>query len=263
MDLSRTGSNIKLGLNLRLKWNFEGKFTSLGITFEAREIDMIGSNYTKQLKKAKKILNDWNYRHLTPIGRITVIKSLALSQLVHLFMALPNPSEDFLKNLQEEFFRFVWDKGREKISRNMMYQDKESGGLKMSNVKCFCNAMKGIWLKKLLDPTNFSQWKILLIDQINSSGHNLDLLWYTNHNAKILKNCNSFWKEVWNLWNDILLREINNRDPRTECIWYNPNIKIGQKMIYKRQWDNAGIRFINDLLTPNGQFQTLWGVGGK
>ena len=41
--------------------------------------------------KVKNVLNQWHKRKLTLIGRITVIKSLALSKFEHLFISLPEP----------------------------------------------------------------------------------------------------------------------------------------------------------------------------
>ena len=41
---------------------------------------------------------------LTPYGKITVIKSLALSKITHLILALPNPSTVIVNQLQRMFF---------------------------------------------------------------------------------------------------------------------------------------------------------------
>ena len=45
----------------------------------------------------KAILRKWGKRSQTPIGRNTIIKSLILSQLNHLFISLPNPTEKCMK----------------------------------------------------------------------------------------------------------------------------------------------------------------------
>ena len=42
-------------------------------------------------KKVEHLLKQWSKCRLTRFGRITVIKSLALSKFIHLFLALPNP----------------------------------------------------------------------------------------------------------------------------------------------------------------------------
>ena len=41
---------------------------------------------------------------LTPYGKITVIKSLALSKITHLILALPTPSTVIVNQLQMMFF---------------------------------------------------------------------------------------------------------------------------------------------------------------
>ena len=43
------------------------------------------SNYTDKIEEIKKMLGGWFLRYLTPYGKITVIKSLALSKLSRLF----------------------------------------------------------------------------------------------------------------------------------------------------------------------------------
>ncbi len=76
---SKQGSREKLAEDLDLKWNFEGKFTNLGITFETLANDITYSNFQKQKEKIIKLLSDWSLRNLSIIGKITVIKSLAIS----------------------------------------------------------------------------------------------------------------------------------------------------------------------------------------
>ena len=45
-------------------------------------------------------------KKLTLIGRITIIKSLALAKFVHLFLALPNPPGELVKILEKYFIIF-------------------------------------------------------------------------------------------------------------------------------------------------------------
>ena len=48
-------------------------------------------------------------RQLTPFGKITVIKTLALSKITHLFMSIPDPSNTFLRELDQMLFYFLWN----------------------------------------------------------------------------------------------------------------------------------------------------------
>ena len=50
-------------------------------------------------------------KKLTLMGRITIIKSLALSKITHLFLTLPNQPEELIKKFNKIFFTFLWNAG--------------------------------------------------------------------------------------------------------------------------------------------------------
>ena len=56
-------------------------------------------NYSLAFEKAKKLLQPWKWRSLTPIDRITVIKTFILSKFVHLFTTIPSPDHEFIKEI--------------------------------------------------------------------------------------------------------------------------------------------------------------------
>ena len=56
-----------------------------------------------KISNIKTKSNYWNRRSLTRLGRITVIKSLLLSSLNHLFISILNPNEKLLKDLNDLF----------------------------------------------------------------------------------------------------------------------------------------------------------------
>ena len=65
---------------------------------------MIKINFEKKIIEIKSLLKQWSKRQLTPIGRITVIQTLILPKLVHLFTTLPNPGDKILKQFNDMFF---------------------------------------------------------------------------------------------------------------------------------------------------------------
>ena len=67
----------------------DSQFNLLGIIFSCNLYEMPGLNYGQALVKVKYTLKSWEFRCLTPIGKITVIKSLMLSKFTHLFTTLP------------------------------------------------------------------------------------------------------------------------------------------------------------------------------
>ena len=61
------------------------------------------------------------------IGKIQVIKSLAVSKFVHLLTTLPTPYDSFLKELETLFFSFIWGGKCYKIARKTVLMTKKMG----------------------------------------------------------------------------------------------------------------------------------------
>jgi hypothetical protein len=72
----------------------------LHVNFDVDISKITEINYEKYLKKMKGLFKQWNKRNLTPIGKIIVVKSLILPGLNHLFIALPNPSIEIIKDIE-------------------------------------------------------------------------------------------------------------------------------------------------------------------
>ena len=71
----------------KLSWGKE-QFKLLGITFDVTgNLDKTpGINYSEKILNIKNLIQLWKRRYLTPLGRITVIKTLLLPILNNLFL---------------------------------------------------------------------------------------------------------------------------------------------------------------------------------
>ena len=47
------------------------------------------ASFSEKIEKFQSILNGWSARRLTLLGKITIMKSLAVSQIVYLLSSLP------------------------------------------------------------------------------------------------------------------------------------------------------------------------------
>ena len=115
--------------------------------------------------KIKNILKQWKKRNLTPIGKITVLKTLVLSKLNHIFISLPLPSEQKLKEIEKIFFSFIWDDKPERIKREQIMKDYSEGGLKMVNIRNFIKSLKLAWVRRLLFEDK--SWKNIILQYID------------------------------------------------------------------------------------------------
>jgi len=234
-------------------WQWRGKFKLLGIDFDLDVEDITLSNYNKKLNEFQKTLNLWSTRSLTFYGRITIIKSLALPKLVHLFTSLPNPPANILSKIQTSCFNFIW-KGTEKIKRTVLYKTYSEGGLKVPNIELFCQTLKISWMKHLFSDLYITEWKSLLYSNIEKFGGNY--IWLaTDEKPSFKKHLNPFWKDVFDSWRKLVR---SDQKPETDCLqeplFYNKNIKIGGTSIFWKGWHESGINTLHDFVTDNGEF---------
>lgn len=123
---SKKYSIEKMCKNINLQWTTT--FKLLGIYFDVDLTNILKMNYDKKLVKIKNTIKYWEKRIITPLGKNTLIKYLLISQLNHLFISLPTPSSNFLKQLKEILFNFLWNSKVDKIKRKQITQDYEMGG---------------------------------------------------------------------------------------------------------------------------------------
>ena len=100
----------------KFEWN-QKEFTILGIRFSCNLNNTIELNYQEKLSQIEKELKQWSKRILTPLGRITILKTLIISKLNHLFISLPNPSDEIINTLQKQFFSSIWQSSTDRIKR--------------------------------------------------------------------------------------------------------------------------------------------------
>ena len=206
-------------------------------------------NIEKKICEIHKLIQIWAPRFLTPIGKITIIKSLLTSKLIHILLSLPSPSIELFTKIETIYNNFLWDSKPAKFRKEILYNPLEHGGLKYSNLVSFDKALKITWLRRILKensgwcifPIFFNIHKIFLFgdDYLNT-------LWQSCTNI--------FWKDVISafktLYNEVWLTE--NAIHNTMPIWYNTRVCS----YFNKEWFNKGIKFVKDLFIED-QFITI------
>ena len=132
------------------------KIKALGVWLSIEPDLTVKLNYDEKKEKVRNLLRNWQYRRLSLLGKITILKSLIASQLVHVLSPLQT-SHQAMKELNEAFYHFLWDRKPDKIKRNVIINDYGEGGLKMIDLFSFNKSLKTIWIKKYLDKTNLGK----------------------------------------------------------------------------------------------------------
>ena len=240
---SKKYSQDSIKTKWKLKWEVN-RFKQLGIQFDTDLSKMIEINYKDKLDKIKIKIKNWQSRQLTPIGKITVIKTLLIPMLNHLFISLPNPPVKIIKELNETFYKFIWNR-IDRIKRDMLCKEYIQGGLKMINVEAFLNSLKTTWIRRLI--TNNHKWTKLISLYINSE------IFYScgsEYCTKVIKNIhNQFWQDVLKSHIEVTTKNkpTENTAFLSNAIYHNENNKIANKSFYFPQCFDNGIKFINDI----------------
>jgi len=94
----------------------------------------------------KSLLDLWYPRNPTLHGRITILKSLAISKLVYNTSVLTFPTK-FMTLLNQAITQFVWNK-KAKIKHRKMIGPKEQRGLDKPDFQIINEALKVAWVKE-------------------------------------------------------------------------------------------------------------------
>ena len=153
-------------------------------------------NTNSVLNKVENIIKQRSRSKLPLFGRVIVIKSLALAQFIHLFLALPNPPGNLLNTMDKLFFKFLWNSGPDSIKRNLVVKD--IGGMQMINIRVFIKALKISWIRWVILNSDNNSWYAL---------STIDFQKFLSLGQRYAKNTkqhteNPFWKEILQNWFD-------------------------------------------------------------
>ena len=149
---------IAVNNDLGISW-INKPFKALGIWFALNQEEMLSLNIGDKIDRIKTILNMWQGRALSLMGKITILKSLVLPQILQLAYVFPL-HESLLKDLENLFFDFVWNKGKHLVSKQTLFQNYAMGGFKMLSIIDMVKCAKIMWVKRFCNSIN-ANWKFL------------------------------------------------------------------------------------------------------
>ena len=240
----------KLCPGKNLKW-IKQKGKALGVWFSTNPEEVLEANYADKLAKVSNSLGCWELRRLSLLGKITVLKSLIVSQLVYILSPLPT-NQRVLEEINTLFFNFLWNGKGDKIKRNTMISDYSEGGLRMIDLISFNKALKSTWVKKYLDPENHGKWKLFLDWQLQHYGGPVVFRGNLNRHdlSKFINSTDAFTTEILQLWSEISYEaNVNSTDHFLSLpLWHNSLIRIDNRPVYYKSWSCKGIQNVTDLL---------------
>jgi hypothetical protein len=233
---------------LKLKWT-QGA-TCLGVYTSNSLEEMTRKNIEDKIQKIEDLLKLWALRKLTLVGKVRVVNTLIVPQLLYLGNVIHIPKY-YLSKYNKIVTNFIWDNKPPKVKYTAMINSIENGGLALQDIDSKLRSMKLKWITKMLETTYNSPWKSYLNTKFKANInevplHNLTENIYPKFNDQ-------FYNDLFSMWAQIhYYKPQNNEDMSRQELWYNSNIQIENKYIIYKEWDRNNIRYIQDLLDKEG-----------
>jgi len=225
-----------------------GNFKALGVHFSKNSQESLDKNIVQRIKRCEISLNIWSQRQLSLKGKITVLKSVIIPNLLYTCTNTFVPDQ-YIKQINELLFNFLWSNKPAKIKQETIIAGIEQGGLKMPHFPTIVQSSKIMWIKKLLDTTN-GQWKKLAFMQMNVTPFGL----LCKNEERYVEIMSSFYKQVLAAWYSFYSIKPNSVDEiRKEILWNNKFITIDSKPAFYKSWFKSGIIHVQDLLNESGK----------
>ena len=245
-----------------LPFNTVDKIKILGIYFENGKMAMeIETNWKSKVEHIQALIRKWSKRDLSIQGKVVVVKTFLVSQLVYIMRSIGLPRLA-LQQINRMLYKFIWQKkfsnrrAFEKVKRSVLEAEYSKGGLNMININDFQDYFYLQWAGKLFE-ADAENWSI--IPQWHLSKIAKDKEWtYINCKSRDMTYFeliqNKFWQEVLATYldnkNNIELQQINQTNFKTQHLFNNDLIRYKGKILFFLKWRNKGIEMIKDVIHP-------------
>ena len=252
--------------NHDLKWSHK-PIRYLGHYIYFNNNEALKMDWEQKLIKLRKKCDSWTKRSLTIFGRVTVLKSLALSQVTHLIMVDSIPP-NFLKMIEGIIFKFIWSGKTEKIKRVSLMEDYSKRWYKNTwHTKAIVQlptemvvwvdfSMRVMERGKHCFLTGSTYWEASSYCMLNCS-YNITTL----NDILVQKKIPSFYVEILKAWEmirycttvkDVCISIHEPVKVSDQIFWHNKHVVYDNQSLFYNGWYDSGLVFLGDLFTIDG-----------
>ena len=219
----------------------------LGVTI-AHE-DMMEKNYRGIQQKVRNVLQNWNNRGLSLMGRVQVVNTLIASLFVYKMMVLPMIPKNVVKSVDNMIREFLWNGKKAKISYQILQNPKKEGGLNLVNLSKKDLALKATWPIILSEEEEYAEmvYRIMRCSKIKEDIWRCSIM---PDDVKNMKIKNQFWEDVLVSW--ATFNSYHNRRIENQILWYNSRIRVNNKPIMWNDSFTKGLKYVYQLFSGNG-----------
>ncbi len=119
-QILRIGSIKGLDCTLCPEINMKGTnepIPLLGIDITPDISKLLEINYRNVVKKIRSSADLWKRRKLTPYGKVVIIKTFLISQIIYKASVLPSPPIEIIEDVKKIIMAFLWDNKQPRIKK--------------------------------------------------------------------------------------------------------------------------------------------------
>ena len=205
----------------------------------------------EKIVNIKKLIASWKHRKLTLNGKVLIIKSLALSQIIYIMNLLPFPDES-IKEVENILYDFLWNGKTHKVKKSVIIQDFKAGGHNMADIQSMNITQKLKWIKLYLNGHN-CLWTGLMEAIINVK--NLNVFLRSDFDMCYNLTQSKFYNEVLQSFYSLSkIDQFNTEENlKNQFLFYNKSVKIGGELVFDDELFSAGLWRFCDLFEQNGK----------
>ena len=212
--------------------------------------DCTAINRNPVVCKIQKTLDRW-VQHIIK-GKITVAKSLVLSQSVYVtsVIQIPKPSLDML---QSHVMKLVWRGRPPKVAKRTICQMiKKGAGL--SRFLSDYHASRVFWYVRLCKVEHIPFVRVFQA-RAQAMLKGISGMNYGKERIKF-RLVATFYKDVLTWFREVspLKEPLTGNDVRGQYIWNNVAILVDEKTLFSRYISQRGVNLVDDSLDENGRF---------
>ena len=250
------GNTMPSDIDNNIRWT-DKPVKSLGIYFGKDKHVVEELNWKPKISNIDRLLNSWKRRNLTYYGKVCIVKTLGLSQIIYNASMISVPKY-VINIVNKRIFQFLWGSKCEKVKRETITGYMEYGGLDFPHVEYQIMALRIKWISRLCN---------------DSAGENDNILWkrvihqwfadYGGLHSLLNLNCKqedvkeiikgkmpSFYQDILEAW-FVLLNKCNKISPCNAVLWGNDNIRHKGKVLFFTKWIKADIMYLKDIICTN------------
>jgi len=244
-----------------------------GISFKNEAVKCLGiyighskelcceKNWMPKVKRIQASLEVWKTRNLTLIGKVVLLKTMALSQITYIASVMCCP-DNIVKEIEKLMYNFIWS-GRERVKRQTLIGGYNIGGIKMPDIRSYIEALQAVWIKKLIN-SKTETWaiftKYIIHQNMGCSFEDLiSTSVYESKSCPEFDNLPDFIKAAIMSFNKCKYtgKWYNSNDINkvmSSYVWGNVFIKDKGKSLWYKNWIKSGYKYVKDFIDENGAF---------